>query len=378
MLCELIGSVGEYVRLNDVVRDYVARSSHQIPDSYATAIQNTTKLIFQDGNFDDYDYSEKYAAIRVALLAGKHVPEKLLIPSHFLGAISQTYKSRKYNEVIELSDRILKKGNLEEYISSQIRHYLCMALARIRNPRFLSEVQMIHGNEHNYVLGFYYRLQGRYDDALARQTECVDDVRWGQNSRREIVLIHNIRENYSDALELARASYRDNPSSAINIQAYFDVLMNIKSIDRNSIGLEHEISATMVAITKLKNNKAQEIMMCMEAKYALHIEHAPKKAIEIADSAIIEFPSNSYPALTKLELALSLKDQTLISNCLDHIKTDHPVIYNTNVLVKKAQVMQKALTGDTGAALNMLDTELGFLHDKAKERLRNRIVGNGR
>ncbi|MHB9401407.1 TIR domain-containing protein [Mesorhizobium sp. RSR380A] len=203
-ICSLIGSVGEYLRLNDVIRDYIARGSLELPRRYSKAMLSISRQVFTADDSSMFDYSETYAAVRAALLAGRSVPERLLIPAHFLGAISQSYKNRRYKDVIELSYRVLQRPNYEAFVKEQARHYLCMALARTRDSRFLAEVQHVKGTEHNYILGFYYRVMGRYDEAIARFERAISDGRWEENAKREIVLIYNIQEQYKEAYALAK------------------------------------------------------------------------------------------------------------------------------------------------------------------------------
>lgn len=176
-MCELIGSSGEYVCLNDIIRDFVSRGSLRIPHLYSSAISKLGSNLFKSGLFDVSDYSERAAVVRVKLLAGESVPEQFLIPAHVLAAITHKYKTRQYGDVISLCDMILSRENYEQYIKAQVRHYLCMSLARTRNNRFLTEVQLIRGEEHNYVLGFYYRVTGRYSEALVRFNKAIADGR---------------------------------------------------------------------------------------------------------------------------------------------------------------------------------------------------------
>ena len=51
----------------------------------------------------------------------------------------------------------------------------------------LTEVQKIHGIEHDFLLGFYYRLQGRPADAMERLSRCLNDPMVAQRAKREFV-----------------------------------------------------------------------------------------------------------------------------------------------------------------------------------------------
>lgn len=246
-----------------------------------------------------------------------------------------------------------------------------MALARTRDSRFLTEVQLIKGNEHNYVLGFYYRIMGRYEEAIKRFERAIDDGRWEENSKREIVLIHNIQENFSEALSLARESYRKYPSNAITVQAYFEVLLNMP---RDSANLT-ELRATMETIKKISGEKAEEVRRCMEVRYKFNIEHATDEAVAAANEAITRFEKSPYPVLAKLEIGLATRNIHIIESALQLLKERGFSDENARVQIKKAQLILLAIRGFKEQALSKLDSELGFLHPMAKERLRQRILG---
>jgi tetratricopeptide (TPR) repeat protein len=369
-VCDLVGSVGEYVRLNDIIRDYLARGSSEIPPRYARAITVLSREIFS-GQFADYDYSEKYAAVRISLLQGIEVPESLLITAQLFGAIAQKYKNRRYSDVIELCDRVMQRDNYEQYIKAQVRHYLCMALARTRDNRFLSEVQSIRGEEHNYVLGFYYRMVGRYDEALNRLSRAISDGRWEENAKREIVLIYNITENYTEAFSLARESYRKYPSNAITVQAYFEVLLNVPRSEE----ILAELKSTLETIGKLTSEKAEEIGICMRARHVFTVEQDSSRAFSILDEGISRFPKSPYPLLAKLEFGMSLKRLDLLDSTLKLFKQRGFSADQGKVQTVKADIMRTALAGEKGKALSRIDSELGFVFPAARDRFRGRILG---
>lgn len=367
-ICDLIGSSGEYIRMNDIIRDFVSRGSLRVPAKYAAAIQKISAEMFSSSDFTDYDYSEKYAAVRVALLDGKSVPENLLIPAHVLGAISHKYKTRRFLDVIELSERLLKKANFEKYIENQVRHYYCMALARMRDSRFLSEVQHIRGDEHQYVMGFYYRTVGRYDEALKRYSS-ISEGRWVENAKREIVLIYNVTEDYDAAFKLAREAYKKYPFDPIVVQAYYEVLRHIPLDDE----ILEEIRACIEAVEKLKGERSEEIALCMKADFALYVEGSAKKALEILDEGIGRFSKSAYPLLAKLDVGMVQHDIHVLDAALGELH-NRELSGQGRVRITKAELMRMALDGKKATALSRIDSELGYIFGAARERFRQRIL----
>jgi len=373
-ICQGIGTLGEYVRLNDVIRDYVARGSISIPARFAKAIATVSRaLLASQESADDFDYSEKAVAIRMALLEGREVPESMLIPAHFLNAISQNYKNKKYANVISLSERVLSKPNYEDYIRNQITHFFCMALARRRDPRFLGEVQKIRGKEHDYVIGFYYRKMGRYEDAIPRFKSAMEERRWEENSKRELVLIFNITEEYDQAFNLAKESYYDFPSNPISVLAYFEVLLNkykISSSDRPA--LIAEMDATLLSISRVSSEKGQEVQACMRARYEYYVRLNETMAIEIINEAIQLFEGSPYPLLAKMELGTSMRSVDMINEAI--------VLFDTRRFDeqgaterKKAELFKIALGGQAVKAMRMVDRDLHYINPVARDRFKQRL-----
>lgn len=373
-ICQSIGTLGEYIRLNDVIRDYVARGSISIPDRFSKAIEAVSRVIFSsEESAENFDYSEKAVAIRMALLEGRHVPEAMLIPAHFLNAISQNYKNKKYANVIQLAERVIDKANYEDYIRNQIRHFYCMSLARKRDPRFMAEVQKIKGEEHSYVLGFYYRKTGRYADAIPRFESAMGDRRWEENSKRELVLIYNITEEYDKAFKLAKESYYDFPSNPISVLAYFEVLLNKYKISQSGTAeLVREMDTTIGSISRISSEKGQEVEACMRARYAYYIDGDSGGSLAFLNDAIELFRRSQYPLLAKMEIGISMRSANMIDEALVLYKQrkfdEHGAAEQ-----KKAELFKIALDGRSSTAIGLVDRELRFINPVARERFKQRL-----
>ena len=186
-ICEEIGAMREYIRVNDIIRDYIFRSKWQLPEPYISKLRTFTSDYVSQERPEVTDASEYFYYVKSALANGQVLDENLLIPAHFLTTMRELYDSRRYNEVIRLCDRVLQSSAvLDAKAEADIRYYLCQALARLRQVRFLNEVQHIDGQEKNFLLGFYYRLQGRYEDAIGKQLQAMKAPRSERRARREL------------------------------------------------------------------------------------------------------------------------------------------------------------------------------------------------
>ena len=83
-ICEYLGTNREYIRLNDTIRDYIKRNRLFLSDKYKNKLINHVRGFLEDYEPEDYDISDFLYSVKRALLTGGEVPEKYLIPSHFL------------------------------------------------------------------------------------------------------------------------------------------------------------------------------------------------------------------------------------------------------------------------------------------------------
>lgn len=191
-ICETLGSNNEYVRLNDAVKDYVSRIRHALPSEYKDKLRKHTERFLESYDMEEIDISDFFYSMKEALLSGISIDENYLIPSHFLKTIKDLYEVyRNYPDVIKLAQRVLQNEKyIDESIKKQTQYYLCLSLARLNDPRFLTEVQKIHGAEHNFLLGFYYRLKGRNKEALEKLKLALDERPEFPRAKRELVQVY--------------------------------------------------------------------------------------------------------------------------------------------------------------------------------------------
>jgi tetratricopeptide (TPR) repeat protein len=135
-------------------------------------------------------------------------------------------KKRMYQDVIKLADKVLSRVDiLDANIEREIRYWLCLSLARIQDRRFLEEVQKIPSPDHNYLLGFYYRLQGRNAEAMERLQDALNEYPNFYRAKRELVQVYLNIEDYDSAFELAKDNYEHDKNNPYQIQGFLRCLL---------------------------------------------------------------------------------------------------------------------------------------------------------
>lgn len=174
-IVEYLGAAKEYIRLNDTIRDHILRTGNPINELFNQNLKTHAETFIRDYLTIDKDISDFNYAMQYALQEGNEIPAEYLIPSHFLNTMKELYDNkRKYSDVVKLADRVLENSYyIDKRIVREIRYWQCLSLARLRSDRFLGEVRRIDGPDHNFLMGFYYRLKGQNEKAIERLNEVL-------------------------------------------------------------------------------------------------------------------------------------------------------------------------------------------------------------
>jgi len=344
-IIEFIGATKEYFRLNEAIRDYIQRLGIKLYKKYSQNLENHVKSTFSDYNTLDRDLSDYVISVKEALKKGYDIPQDLLLPSHFLNAMRDLYNNeRRYKDVIELADRVLlHESYLDDRICREVRYWLCLSLARRRDKRILGDVQKIDGPDHNFLLGFYYRLVGRLDDAVEKLTDVLEISPSFYRAKRELVQVYINLEEYDKAYNLAKENYETEKNNPYNLQSYFRCL--IKS---STISIRDKKEELRKLLESLKNNlheKAKEMYMTAKAQFNAIVENDQYGALNDVNDAISAFPKSIYPPLTKIEICRKFDNWDELEKTLDLIEEnfspDADIFSKLSFLSAKATLIAK-------------------------------------
>ena len=365
-IVELIGLDGDIVRLNDIVRDYIARNRLTFSQKLSERISERVKSTIERDDLFELDSSEFIFSIKEALKEGAKVDDKFLIPSHYLRCMKDLYYNRgSLHRIIELADLILEKeNNIDESAVQDIRYYLCLALAKTKNPRLLQEVQLIKGDEHHFLLGSYYRLQGRYKDALERFEKIENSKYVEARCKREIVQVYVQMEEYDKALGYAKKNYEDNRSNQFHTQAYFNCLINADEAKNNS-GL---LKALIHNLRAIGSEQSIEMSNIAEAIFEAKINDSETNAFDKIKDSIAAYPDNHYPLLAACDIALKFNNSEefeLALAVLLRISGNNRISQRT---LNRYRALSAALKGDEGTALALIRNDINRYPEESRQR----------
>lgn len=297
-LIEFFGSNGQYICLSHAFGDYLRRMKLRLSKNEIKEIKNKTQMILlnMDEHLPDMSF-RLYATKEQIRENSKKLDEKYLIPSLVLKVVTEEYYERKDSNVIDLCYRLLDSFNCNQYddIMRSIHYWLCCALCRQKDSRFLQEIKYFDEDSysHYFLFGFYWRHKQCYDkaeefyeEALKRRYDS-EDISYISKAQHEMVMVQTHLGHYSRALALAEDSYNHAKTNTYHIESYFRCLVRSATPDKQVLKqLINEMRHSQDVHKKV-------IGGTMEAEYEFYINGNIQGAFKKIDE-ILEMATDSY------------------------------------------------------------------------------------
>lgn len=357
MVIEWIGNSKEYMRLNHVFMNHVQRSGYKLNSTCKTALEDHAKEQINNPEVLDYDVSDYLLSYREAIKEGYEVNLDFLIPSVYVNAMRELYhKERRYNSVIDLAKKALQNSvNLEENIIGELKYWLCLSLARLKDRNMLQEVQYFKGYKHHFLLGFYYRKMGRYNDAVNEFKKVLLEKSNDKTAKRELVESYINLYEFEEAYNLARENFLSDRSNPFHIQSYFRCLMFRPEPP------QVEMEWLLECLNSCEHERAREMYLTSSAQYYAFVKNDEENAINQCDDAISSFPSSIYPHLTKLDILDKYNRYESISSVLNAIEVtfkSRVSEFHNKLPYLKAQILSKVYINDNNRATMLLNEKI--------------------
>ncbi len=365
-ICEFVTPEADMLRLIDIVRDYIKRNRLNISDRYSDKIRSHVERFLVDEDVANRDASDYIYSLKEALISGKKVDPSKLMPSHFLRCMKDLYQQRRsLTKLVSLADQVLAKEQyLDNRVAQDIRYYLCLALARSKDQRVLKEVQSIKGDEHSFILGYYYRLVGRHKDAIERLTSILEAPYVGQRASRELVQVYLQTESYEQALNLAKNNYEHNRGNQYHIQAYFHCLIN-----SNLFYEQKDILYRLVKeLEAIGSQLSLQMAVIADAEYCDRCENDGIRALDKINDVIASYPDITYPLLTKFDIALRRKNIDEMESAHTGLQELSKRISTSIFSLEKQKAYLEAAKGNVETAMQILIPAMRKYPETAKQK----------
>lgn len=301
-ICSTVGTAGEYLRLNSVIKDYILRTGFSMTEDIKSMlnknIEEFAKRIEEPEYMNYLSFSEFSYYIKENLKNNVAVPDKFLYVTVYVKSVIELYNERKYKRVLELVDDMKQSRifiNSAQDIRNIIQFYYCSSLARLKKIQFDAEVSYFRDEslyeQYNFLKGFNFRMHGQYQMAERSYLNVLSKKPRHDKARRELVLIYTNMQDYDAALDLAEQNYRDYPENMYQMQAYFDCLMYKANLTKEQMNDINEILKTAESIYRTSTS---EIYFQLKAKYLAFIEKDKNKALQVLDEGLKQFKNSFY------------------------------------------------------------------------------------
>jgi len=363
-ICEYLGAMKEYIRVNEAIKDYITRSEFKVSDKYIIRMKQDMEGFLKTIEDNNYDMPEFLFTIKNLLLEQHTIDDKYIIPSVYLKTMNEFYFTGKNKEVVEFADKALEnKSYMDSAIKFEIRYLLCLALAKLKHARFKDEVMNIGGADHDFLFGFYYRQIGKFDKALERMNKSLRIRPNYSKAKREKVQAYIGMQDYESALEQSRINYENYRDNPYHIQAYFTCL--IKSDVEKS---KKEILMSLIQDLEMIGSKvAVEMTLRCKAQYEAFCKSNYDDAINLIEQAIKSNKNINYARLVKFDIAERFDKFEEMENIIEFFKQpDYKTRYYENVICMEA--ILKSKKGDCVGATEYFMNNIRNYTDEAKDR----------
>jgi tetratricopeptide (TPR) repeat protein len=373
-VCEIFGKNGEFIRINDTIKDYFIRQERLGPSEYDRALYHQIELIIKNENLYELDYSEIFISIREMLASGNKVDEKYIIPSHYIKTVAELYHNKKrYSEVINLIDSVLERPtikNIDLKVIQELQRYLCLSLARLGDTRFFEAIKKIYGSDYEFLMGFFYRQKGKYTESLKYLTNALKLRKDFAMAKSELVLVYIGLEDYSSGLSIAKENYEAHKTNPYNIQRYFSCLIRITP---HTVTNEDILKKLLEVIENIKTDLADEMLLTMKAQFESFYNHYYDRAIDCINEAIGKYPESYYPYLTLFDIAANNSDIDTMEKAIRKLGNDtNKKSHKYRQYITRKSIFE-AHKGDKKLAIRLIEDELNDMPEEYKNKYKSHI-----
>lgn len=358
---ELEGVNQEYVRLNEVVRNYILRSGAKVLSAHRQKAQKLFEEMFSNDNTSWYNTNDFLLAIRESVTQGKQVNPDHIIPSVYLKSMSDLYSNMQYENVVKLAKRALENSeNTETKILYEIQYSLCSALAKLRSSEFLDEVNNLKSDDKKFLKAFYYRQVGKNDRALELLNELLSRRPDMSKAKREKVLVLKNLQQYVDATGLAKENYYYYSDNPYHIQAYFDCLINTY----HSRPEDETLLDLLEKLERIRSEKAQSMYGRCRALYLAYVEKDYPSALAYIEEIIAYYPKDRrYALIVKFDIARLFHDRSQMEKVIKALETDNA---NSNtIIICRSKLM--ADQGKNDEAIEYFSKHISYFTESSKQ-----------
>lgn len=376
-IIHFFGTNKEYIRMNDAIKDYVQRMRIPLPSKFKGKIEQHIIKFLSTYENEEKDPADYFFSLKEALLKGNVINEKYLVPSHFLKAMKELYdRERDWKGVVKLADRVLTTtGYKDDTIIFHVRRYLCLSLARLRDRRFLDEVQKISPPDKLFLFGFYYRMTNNPEKAISYLSDYLTHRKGDTQGSTELARVLLQVGEYDKAFEIASAMYvktRNNPYTIDILIQSIIYSQKYKNVEGGKM-----FSSLVAALRLINTESSDQFYFNAVAQYCLYCENDDEKALLKITEGINKYPDHWQLYFSKYHILARANNFAEMQKIIDHLQSEIREHGAHFVQLEKIRAMYHARKGSLKKAISIIN-DIPDMPKTAKDKIIERLLHNQR
>jgi hypothetical protein len=373
-VCTTEGVSKEYIRVSEIVRDYLDRKRIGADKKAIKNLENDIKRNFSNDEHGIPDSSDLYFMVKNKMKSGEEIESKYIFPSHFARSMQEMYNRREDDTaVIKIAQLLISKNTtIDSYILHSAYYYFCLANARKKNRELFKYIEKLKPSDNFFIKGFYYRKSGRWLEAIDAFTESLRHNPDNKRAKNELVAALNRVSEFGKAYALAKICYDEDPTNLYYAQEYFKCLLYAYLNKKNE--LDKETMRDIISSQNLgENTRDQSMLACMKANYEFFVNESEEAAYDILDSNE-NSDSDVYILFTKFAIAEKSHNLVLMKDTHSKIVAilKEPEAYQD--MLNSNEILILAHSGKIDEGIDMVKTLPSRIYsDSYKRKLEERI-----
>lgn len=380
-VCYTIGSANEYLKMNSFIRSYVTRNKAIIPvdiqDLLHTELNNFNEKLDKDSDLALWDMSELKYFIKENLVNGISISENFIYSTIILQTAIELYHKQHYSKTIDIINETKKNDRLQYFDDSVIvtlQRYLCQSLSKNHDPDFASEVQFFAERnqwvDYYFLKGFNCRCNELYEQAEVCFNKVLERKPNHLATKRELVIVYLSLQDFDSAMVLAKSNYHRNRDNLFALQAYFECLLEQKSLDEHQ---NQELYEMLNSIKRMHRISPTPVYYQLMAKYEFYLNDSLSRAMKYIESGLAKYHNHMYILRDKFDLYRKAKNISGMHNALTELEKAVTSLKYKGIYFTRKAILD-LFEGKTEQSVRIyLQTECNFSNKTIENILRKAI-----
>ena len=249
-----------------------------------------------------------------------------------------------------------------------------MSLSKNRDSDFESEVQFFaeqkKWSDYYFLKGFNARCNGDYEKAQTHFNKVLEFNSNHLAAKRELVIVYLSLQDFDAAFILAQSNYRRNKNNLYALQAYFECLLEVMSIDEQH--LNEELEEMLCSIKNIHRINSTPVYYQLMAKYEFYFNHSIDSAMRYINDGLKKYNDHMYILRDKFDIYRRNKNILGMRNTLIELKNATNDLKYKGIYITRKAILD-LFEGKTEQSVRLYLKTEGNFSEKTIENILNKV-----